>query len=88
MDTEVEDRVEEDLDEAKIQLCSTAANNRYIMKGSVHFHQQHVCTIMQQTMTQKIVQHSWERSKKKRTKTTRMSSGSLQMPWIIGETSI
>jgi hypothetical protein len=58
------------------------------MQGIVHFHQQHLCTSAQQIMTQKIVQNSWERSKKKGTKTTRMSSGFLQKPGMIGESLI
>jgi hypothetical protein len=39
-------------------------------------------------MTQKISQHSWEKSRKKGTRTTKMSNGFLQKLWMMGETSI
>jgi chorismate-pyruvate lyase len=51
VDTEVEDKVEEDLDEEEVQECATTASNHNIMQGSVHFHQRHVCTVVQQIMT-------------------------------------
>jgi hypothetical protein len=58
------------------------------MQGISHSHQRPLCIVMEQNMTHNIVQHSWERSKKKGTTTTKMFSGSLQNLGMMGETSI
>jgi hypothetical protein len=53
----------------------TIARNQEIMNGSVHCHQQLVCTVAHQTMIRRTVRHYLEKSKKKGTKITRMISG-------------
>jgi hypothetical protein len=56
-DTEVEDDQEEVSYEVEDQWCVTIVNNRDIMQGNVHFHQQLVCIVAHQTTIQNNVRH-------------------------------
>ena len=51
----MDDEVEDNLDEEEGQYFSTIVNNQDIMQGIFHSHQRHVCIVVQQIMTQKIV---------------------------------
>jgi hypothetical protein len=51
----VENALEEVLDEVEDQWYVTIVKNWDIMQGNVHFHQQLVCILVHQIMTQKNV---------------------------------
>jgi hypothetical protein len=63
------------LEEAKDRWYAIIVNNHDTMQENVHFHLRHVCIVVHQIMTQKIVQHYWGRYRKRE---IRMSSGFLQ----------
>jgi hypothetical protein len=87
VDTKVEEEVEEDLEEAEIHLYVINSKIHDIMQENFHFHLRHACTVVQQTMIQRIVQHYWGRFKKREIRKMRMCSGVLQKPEMMGGTS-
>jgi hypothetical protein len=75
--TNVEDKVDEALEEAEDRRYVITINNQDTMHENVHFHLRHVCIVVHQIMTKRIVQHYWGRSRRRGIRTIRMYSGYL-----------